>query len=130
MSYRLSNARKSNFATEPAEASPPTAQQEGREASECRELDEQLTSLEQSFAHLGTQLSQIAREIADFGAVLPSDKLIEDLTAARIDFFDLRNRILELATSLAVFPLAQPDEIITLQDLRVVLKDVGQAEEM
>src|SRR5262249_31333669 len=109
---------------EEAEDAPPKTQQ----ASNSRELDEQLTALEQTFAQLSIQFSQAGRDLTALGS-LPSDKIIEDLTAARTAFVDLRNKLLDLANFLAISSLPEPDEILTLQDLRLLLYEVAQAEE-
>ena len=77
---------------------------------------------------LSIQLFQTGRELADLGS-LPSDKIIEDLTAARTDFVDLRNKLLDLANFLAISSLPEPDEILTLQDLRLLFYEAEQAEE-
>ncbi|MCZ6679857.1 MAG: hypothetical protein O7E52_21705 [Candidatus Poribacteria bacterium] len=62
------------------------------------DLDQQLVSLKKDFAQLGAKLSQAARDLRDNGTP-PSDELLEELAAARMNYTHFRGRMFEHAES-------------------------------
>ncbi|HBW91528.1 MAG TPA: hypothetical protein DEG17_22375, partial [Cyanobacteria bacterium UBA11149] len=91
------------------------------------DLLEELTSLEQLFSQLSIGLSKAASQLQDPGIPL-SEKLILELESARINFVELRDRVIKLAESSRISPILKPDEIVSRQDLETLLHAIADAE--
>ncbi|HAJ60888.1 MAG TPA: hypothetical protein DCP31_17825, partial [Cyanobacteria bacterium UBA8543] len=57
-----------------------------------------------------------------------SEKLILELESARINFVELRDRVIKLAESSRISPILKPDEIVSRQDLETLLHAIADAE--
>lgn len=91
------------------------------------DLLKQLTALEDVFSQLEKRLSEASRKLLNPGIPI-SQKLIQELDESHKKFIQLRDKVLELAESLAVSITLQAEEIGSLADIKSVLDRVDVAE--
>src|SRR5438132_1460389 len=89
------------------------------------DLVKNLAALNRRFAGLAAKLAQAARELEGAGT-LPPDSLLEELTAARGEFIDLRSSVLDAARTLAVTAPAHT-AIDGLKALEPVVRALAEA---
>ena len=87
----------------------------------------QLASLQQRFFQLSEQLINAARELQEPGIPL-TEELILELGECRINFVQLRDKVLELAVSSKISPIPKSDEIVSHRDLENLLQTVAELE--
>ncbi len=90
-------------------------------------LLKKIAALEKVFSALGTRLSQVARELQSPGTP-PLESFVEEMITAREGFSALRNKVIELAESLAVLPAQEIKQIVSLCDLKFLLTEVVNKE--
>ena len=93
-----------------------------------KQLEEELSGVSKLLADLGTRLSEAGKEVAA-SAVLPSDKLVEQISASRASFESARTKVHGHAVAMLVSPLPRPDELTSLAAIRSLLKGAAAAEE-
>ncbi|WP_293156077.1 MULTISPECIES: sigma-70 family RNA polymerase sigma factor [unclassified Microcoleus] len=91
------------------------------------DLLRELTALEDVFSQLEKRLSEASRKLLDPGIPI-SQKLIQELDESHKKFIQLRDKVLELAESLAVSTTLKVEEIGSLADIKSVLDRVDFAE--
>ena len=69
-----------------------------------KQLEQELSALSRVFSDLGIRLSEVAKEVTSPG-VLPSEKLLEQISASRTSFENCRTAIHGHAGSMLVSPL-------------------------
>ncbi len=87
-----------------------------------------LAALEEVFSQQGAQLTEALRELQDPGKPL-SENLVLELEDSRKKFIELRDKVLEMAESLAVSPMLKSEKIVSLKDIKSLLQAVALAEE-
>ncbi|MEG4320934.1 MULTISPECIES: sigma-70 family RNA polymerase sigma factor [unclassified Microcoleus] len=91
------------------------------------DLLQQFAELEQVFCQLEQRVSDASRKLLDPGTPI-SQQLIQELDESRKNFIQLRDKVLELAESLAVSSMLQAEEIGSLADIKSVLDRVDLAQ--
>jgi tRNA (mo5U34)-methyltransferase len=89
-------------------------------------LQQQLSALKQRVSEVSRELSITAEALQNMG-VCPSESLVEKLTAYRQDFVNLRDEVLELATTSGVSPLQA--KVVSLSELEQLLATVTRSHE-
>jgi hypothetical protein len=80
-----------------------------------------------SFEQLGQRLSEVAEQVRTTGT-LPSESLIEEITASRRNFTDLRARAIELVGLMSETPNAAAEEIGSMKELEALLQVAAEAQ--
>ncbi len=91
------------------------------------DLMKDLDSITQSFTQLSQRLSEVAGQIRTQG-IPPAEGLVEELTASRRNFTELRDRAIELAGLLVAVPAKAPEEISSIKELEALLQLVTKAQ--
>jgi hypothetical protein len=89
------------------------------------DLGRRLTALRADFAALGSRAADAASALA--AKLPPSPVLLDELSAAREAFTDLRNAVLQQAGALSL--VLDVERLSTLRDLEPVLAAIGTAEQ-
>ncbi|MBI4636651.1 MAG: hypothetical protein HY727_09925 [Candidatus Rokubacteria bacterium] len=92
------------------------------------DLLRQLAALGERFSHLGGEVAEAARELAEAGTP-PPETLVDALAACREEFEGLRAQVAEVATEWRIGQPETTDGIACLSDLLPVLRAVGEAVE-
>src|SRR5579872_5466870 len=93
-----------------------------------KQLEEELSGLSKLLADLGTRLSEAGKEVTA-SAVLPPDKLVEQISASRAGFESARTKVHGHAAAMLVSPLPKPDELTSVAAIGSLLKGAAAAEE-
>lgn len=80
-----------------------------------------------SFEQLGQRLSEVAEQVRTTGT-LPSESLIEEITASRRNFTDLRARAIELVGLMSETPNAPAEEIGSMKELEALLQVAAETQ--
>ena len=80
-----------------------------------------------NFEQLGQRLSEVAEQVRTTG-VLPSESLIEEITASRRNFTDLRARAIELVGLMSETSNTDAEEIGSMKDLEALLQVAAEAQ--
>jgi hypothetical protein len=91
-------------------------------------LFQTFTSLTEVSSQLSAQLAQAAKDLQEKGAI-PNERLLEDVTALRRQFLELRTQGVAVAATLSVPSLPPVETISSLHALQALLQDVSKAEE-
>jgi hypothetical protein len=90
------------------------------------DLSQELAVISDVFSDLGERLLSAARQLHAPGTP-PPEKLVEELTASRRDFFAIRDRTRQRAEALRV-SCPREDVLNTVQGLSKLIDEIGEAE--
>src|SRR3954471_10521331 len=93
-----------------------------------KQLEQELAALGKVFAELGARLSEAAREVNTPG-VMPSEKLLEQISASRTSFENARNAVHGHANAMLVSPLPKVGELVSIAVIDTLLKAAAAAEQ-
>ena len=93
-----------------------------------KQLEQELSGLSKLFGELGARLSEAAKEVGTPG-VAPSEKLIEQIAAARKSFENIRTAVHSHAASMLVSPLPHAVGVASIAAVDALLKAAAAAEE-
>jgi hypothetical protein len=93
-----------------------------------KQLEQELSALSKVFSDLGIRLSEVAKEVTSAG-VMPSEKLVEQISASRTSFENCRTAIHGHAGSMLVSPLPKMAELVSITAIDSLLKAAALAEE-
>jgi hypothetical protein len=93
-----------------------------------KHLEQELSALSKVFSDLGLRLSEVAKEVTSQG-VMPSEKLLEQISASRTSFENCRTAIHAHAGALLVSPLPKTGELVSIAAIDSLLKASVAAEE-
>jgi hypothetical protein len=93
-----------------------------------KQLEQELSALSRVFSDLGIRLSEVAKEVTSQG-VMPSEKLLEQISASRISFESCRTAIHGHAGSMLVSPLPKMADLVSISAIDSLLKAAALAEE-
>jgi hypothetical protein len=93
-----------------------------------KQLEQELSALSKVFSDLGVRLSEVAKEVTSPG-VMPSEKLLEQISASRTSFENCRTAIHGHAGSMLVSPLPKMGELVSITAIDSLLKASAVAEE-
>src|SRR5579872_1726400 len=93
-----------------------------------KQLEQELSALSKVFSELGTRLSEVAKEVTSPG-VMPSEKILEQISASRASFDSARNAVHGHAGAMLVSPLPALGELVSLTAIDTLLKAAAAAEE-
>lgn len=93
-----------------------------------KQLEQELSALSKVFSDLGVRLSEVAKEVASPG-VMPSEKLLEQISASRANFENCRTAIHGHAGAMLVSPLPKVGELVSITTIDALLKASAAAEE-
>jgi hypothetical protein len=93
-----------------------------------KQLEQELSALSKIFSDLGIRLSEVAKEVTSQG-VMPSEKLLEQISASRASFENCRTAIHGHAGSMLVSPLPKMAELVSITSIDSLLKAAALAEE-
>src|SRR5262245_4644441 len=93
-----------------------------------KQLDQDLFALSRIFTDLGARLSEVAKEVTAPGT-MPSEKLLEQISAARASFENVRAAVHSHAAAMLVSPLPKLAELVSIATIDSLLKAVTLAEE-
>ena len=93
-----------------------------------KQLEQELTALSKVFSDLGVRLSEVAKEVSSPG-VMPSEKLLEQISASRASFENCRTAIHGHAGAMLVSPLPKTGELVSIAAIESLLKASAVAEE-
>jgi hypothetical protein len=93
-----------------------------------KQLEQELSALSKIFSDLGIRLSEVAKEVTSQG-VMPSEKLVEQISASRASFENCRTAIHGHAGSMLVSPLPKMAELVSITSIDSLLKAAALAEE-
>jgi hypothetical protein len=93
-----------------------------------KQLEQELSALSKVFSELGTRLSEVAKEVTTPG-VMPSEKLLEQISASRTSFENCRTAVHGHAGSMLVSPLPKLGELVSITAIDSLLKASAVAEE-
>lgn len=93
-----------------------------------KQLRQDLTTLSTAFGQLGAYLTEVAKDITSPG-VSPSDKVVEQISAARKQFDLLGANVHALAAEMLVNPLVKLSELGSIAALDSLLVQAAAAEE-
>lgn len=80
-----------------------------------------------SFEQLGQRLSEVAEQVRTTG-MLPSESLIDEITASRRNFTELRTRAIELVALMSETPQTAAEEIGSMKELEALLQVAAEAQ--
>src|SRR6266446_3978815 len=93
-----------------------------------KQLEQELAALSKVFSDLGIRLSEVAKEVTSSG-VVPSEKLLEQISASRTSFENCRTAIHGHAGAMMVSPLPKMAELVSITAIDSLLKAAAVAEE-
>src|SRR5258705_11524757 len=93
-----------------------------------KQLEQELSALSKAFSELGVRLAEAAKEVTAPG-MNPSEKLVEQISAARASFESVRSAIHGHATAMLVSPLPKLGELVSLATIDSLFKAAVVAEE-
>jgi hypothetical protein len=93
-----------------------------------KQLEQELSALSKLFSELGARLSEVAKEVTTPG-VMPSEKLLEQISASRTNFESVRSAVHGHAGAMLVSPLPKLGELVSLATIDALLKASAIAEE-
>src|SRR5436190_13045780 len=93
-----------------------------------KQLEQELTALGKVFAELAARLSDVAKEVTAPG-VMPSEKLLEQISASRTSFENARTAVHGHAGTMLVSPLPKLGELVSITTIDTLLKAAAVAEE-
>jgi len=93
-----------------------------------KQLEQELSALSKVFSDLGVRLSEVAKEVTSPG-VMPSEKLLEQISASRTSFENCRTAIHGHAGAMLVSPLPKVGELVSITTIDTLLKASAAAEE-
>src|SRR5438445_12855280 len=93
-----------------------------------KQLEQELSALRNGLSELGVRLSEAAKEITASG-LIPSEKLIEQILAARSNFEKIRGAVHGQAAAMMVSPLPKIGELESIVTVSALLKTALAAEE-
>ena len=93
-----------------------------------KQLEQDLSALSKVFSDLGVRLSEVAKEVASPG-VMPSEKLLEQISLSRTSFENCRAAIHGHAGSMLVSPLPKMGDLVSIAAIESLLKAAAVAEE-
>lgn len=93
-----------------------------------KQLEQELSALSKVFSDLGVRLSEVAKEVTSPG-VMPSEKLLEQISASRTNFENCRTAIHGHAGAMLVSPLPKVGELVSITTIDALLKASAAAEE-
>ena len=93
-----------------------------------KHLEQELAALSKVFSDLGIRLTEVAKEVASQG-VMPSEKLLEQLSASRTSFENCRTAIHTHAGAMLVSPLPKIGELVSIAAIHSLLRASAVAEE-
>src|SRR3977135_2115746 len=93
-----------------------------------KQLERELSALGKAFSDLAMRLSEVAIEVASPG-VMPSEKLLEQISASRTTFENCRTAIHGHAGAMLVSPLPKMGELVSITAIDSLLKASAVAEE-
>ncbi|HTM52001.1 MAG TPA: hypothetical protein VL285_25075 [Bryobacteraceae bacterium] len=93
-----------------------------------KQLEQELSALGKVFADLGARLSEVAKEVTAPG-VNPSESLLEQISASRASFENVRAAVHGHATAMLVSPLPKLGELVSIATMDGLLKASAVAEE-
>ena len=93
-----------------------------------KQLEQELSALSKVFSELGVRLSEVAKEVTAPG-VNPSEKLLEQISASRTSFENVRSAVHGHATAMLVSPLPKLGELVSIATIDSLLKASTVAEE-
>src|ERR1700676_5247895 len=93
-----------------------------------KHLEQELAALSKVFSDLGLRLSEVAKEVTSQG-VMPSEKLLEQISASRTSFENCRTAIHTHAGAMLVSPLPKTGELVSIAAIHSLLKASAVAEE-
>ncbi len=93
-----------------------------------KQLEQELTALSKVFSDLGVRLAEVAKEVTGPG-VMPSEKLLEQISASRTSFENTRSAIHGHAGAMLVSPLPKLGELVSIAAIDSLLKASAVAEE-
>ena len=91
------------------------------------DLSQDFLQVTRTFEHLGQRLTEVAEQVRTLG-MLPSEDLIDTITATRRSFEELRSKAIELVGLLGHSPAKIPDHIGSVKDLEALLQAVTEAQ--
>jgi len=93
-----------------------------------KHLEQELAALSKVFSDLGLRLSEVAKEVTSQG-VMPSEKLLEQISASRTSFENCRTAIHTHAGAMLVSPLPKAAELVSIAAIDSLLKASAVAEQ-
>src|SRR3984893_17817286 len=93
-----------------------------------KQLEQELSALSKVFSDLGLRLSEVAREVTSQG-VMPSEKLLEQISASRTSFENCRTAIHPHAGARRGSALPKTGELVSIAAIESLLKASAVAEE-
>jgi hypothetical protein len=93
-----------------------------------KHLEQELAALSKVFSDLGIRLSEVAKEVTSQG-VMPSEKLLEQISASRASFENCRTAIHTHAGAMLVSPLPKTGELVSIAAIDSLLKASAVAEQ-
>src|SRR5215467_11589771 len=93
-----------------------------------KQLEQELSALSKVFSELGVRLTEVAKEVTTPG-VMPSEKLLEQISASRTSFENCRTAVHGHAGAMLVSPLPKLGEVVSITAIDSLLKASAVAEE-
>ena len=93
-----------------------------------KQLEQDLTALSRTFSELGARLAEVAKEVTAPG-VIPSEKLLEQISVSRTSFEKARNSVYGHAGAMLVSPLPKLEDLMSIAAIDGLLKASAVAEE-
>src|SRR5437867_975163 len=93
-----------------------------------KQLDHELSALSKVFSELAARLSEAANDAAPPG-VMPSEKLLEQISASRKHFEHVRSAVHGHAVAMLVSPLPKLGELVSIATIDALLKAAAIAEQ-
>ena len=93
-----------------------------------KQLEQDLTALSRTFSELGARLAEVAKEVTAPG-VIPSEKLLEQISVSRMSFEKARNSVHGHAGAMLVSPLPKLEDLMSIAAIDGLLKASAVAEE-
>jgi hypothetical protein len=93
-----------------------------------KQLEQELSALSKVFSDLGIRLSEVAKEVTSQG-VMPSEKLLEQISASRASFENCRTAIHGHAGLMLVSPLPKMADLVSITAIDSLLKAAALAEQ-
>ena len=93
-----------------------------------KQLEQDLTALSRTFSELGARLAEVAKEVTAPG-VIPSEKLLEQISVSRTSFEKARNSVHGHAGAMLVSPLPKLEDLMSIAAIDGLLKASAVAEE-
>lgn len=93
-----------------------------------KQLEQELSDLSKVFSDLGIRLSEVAKEVTSLG-VMPSEKLLEQISASRASFENCRTAIHGHAGTMLISPLPKMGDLVSIAAIDSLLKASAVAEE-